>query len=433
MTNKNTAVKFTTQTVTVRKDADTMNNTNTSIKIQTQKLTAMEAIRKVAADAENFPLEVQIEHMAKLLKDYPELNPDKKYCYLKRKQRPLSEAAQAFDNLMLDYILQHKNMFEFSSKAQAENCILIPVTRKRKYAGPEYLECLIHAKKYYGFKDKVSGEKVPFLQIFNAMLKLKKKDILDKDNRETNAIRYELAQRKLHRFLKDAYKAKGIVPGKYLNGYLSKSKLDKIYAELQADAKFKAQVEAILSKQYEERADKGRGEEESGPSGIDRADAEFYWGEKCAADRVLYMLEQGRRKVAEVGSKNMRKDYEAYITLKSNKYLEGFLFEDMEILMEELDMGLLLFLEQGEIPHDSKHRDLDAEAYAAYKGIAYDTARKRLNVIEELMEGLAVKSRRASVAINKAKRREERRAKRAEAQASKVGAVQGVHNGVKAV
>lgn len=81
----------------------------------------------------------------------------------------------------------------------------------------------------------------------------------------------------------------------------------------------------------------------------------------------------------------VRKDFIPFITLLG--YEVNDRQPQLKLLLEDVvDQELVEFLERGDIPHDPSHRSYELEVFAAYKGITYDTARKRFREVEKFLK-----------------------------------------------
>lgn len=278
---------------------------------------------------------------------------------------------------LVDLLLKYKGLAAFASDSNYKEQLITDNYNADIYSGVVVTECYQHAIKKYGEVDPFTGERFPFLYFFNSLYKKKMNDIYAEQTREKNPWNYSLKEGLLKELLATVKKEssyKGTLPR------IRVTNLDKLVEQLQLlDAKesFMELAEA-LHKGFFVVCDECRTNDDEV---MDRyssdatAIAEHKYKGTIISD-IVTLIEYVQNKAKAEKQSAVDKNLIAYVTLRSREYVESG-DELMVMLLEPfLDRDLLAFAE-------SCADDNEVQILADYTGQKYNTARKKLRLVEK--------------------------------------------------
>lgn len=389
---------------------------------------------------------IQLEMLADLLLQFPELNPEKKVLdeirseykagrivdeevakilkqnkvplqYL-RKKTVVTEAIRKWEEACMDIILPIKGFGKFSKQRNPEDNSLMSSqvynqNSNHYYGGLELTLAIVDAKTRYGIPDEASGQQYEFLHLVNGKYKKSERNLVTAAIGEGDFVNHELKQRKLREVLRSALKearlkaeAKGFTVKelealnqlKIGNADIAQDNLKKIMGILKADAALWDEVDNILEYRYTENLNAGAGEAEedntaslrklehemSKNSGYILEDEIFRITDK---ENLLKLLAKFDKKVLKNGSRNNKADLKPFLTMKLFPLLVDLDHETIREAGRYLDRKFMEYFLKAkqELPHEENHESREAEILAAYHGIKYETTLKRIRSLVKLL------------------------------------------------
>lgn len=284
---------------------------------------------------------------------------------------------------LVDLLLKYKGLGAFASDNRYSEQLITDSYNADLYSGTVVTECYQHAIKMYGETDPFTGERFPFLYFFNYLYKKKLNDIYAEQSREKNPWNYALKEGLLKDLLAKVKKGssyKGKLPR------IRVTNLDKLVEQLQLLEAKECFVELAkaLHKGFFVVCDECRTNDDEV---MDRyssdatAIAEHKRKGTIISD-IVTLIEYVQKKAREENSSAVKNNLIAYVTLRSRDYVESG-DEVMVMLLEPfIDRELLAYAEGCE-------NDNEVQILADYTGQKYNTARKKLRLVEKSFGELA--------------------------------------------
>lgn len=323
----------------------------------------------------------------------------------------LSTVAKEFENLLMVAVLELKNMPAHANKTDLTKANLHQTRNAMYYGGLEFFQALYYAEKNYGAINPKTGHRYPFMQLFNYVMEFKKYDLLDARVSEMDPVTYNMRQETVRKLLLDEAAKKNVKLE--LKGYLSKLKVLNLLKALKATPTFRNKVLQAMEATYSVRGKQQDGDDEGAVDPAEKETFRRYFSRKSTVSYIVRKLQRDMREVMLHAPKDVKKDFQAYMTFQLIDRVGELDFEDKALLDSYMHEELVKFIKKGSIPHLITHREREAEIYSWFLGIKYDTARKRLRKVETFLKELGEKC---------AKEREEKKAKEAKATKLEVAA-----------
>lgn len=316
---------------------------------------------------------------------------------LKDKNWHASFEGSYFDDQLLSMIFHVKKLSAFALGRFHERETLKETPNAWKYEGDKIYDCYRYAKKAYGMMDENTNTPVPFMKLFNHVFKLKIKDILKEATKDQNPFDFKIKEQKLSELLANAYSAVGLDPKDAPSAEVSKKWMEDKLQAIGAPEEFFKEMNYIISHVFVSLGELAATtkEDENGDKNylIDKNEKNNFEAKTRAIFKLWDTVEAAR---AELKANGKQKDLhllDALLTIKIAPFY-GHLDAVSKVMCEDfIDPFLMNYLEDAQIAAEVTERDLDALFYADFKGIKYNTARKKLNLIRHYLISFYVRER----------------------------------------
>lgn len=332
----------------------------------------------------------KVEKLAGLLLRYPaELRPDS--------HKEKSPVCREFESHILNQVMMlMSGLKTFSYEArevESAGCAslnrLVDISENGKYSGEILNQSLKYALKAYGLKDQKTGKLVPFAQLFFAAYAKKRgnKVMEMADFKEKACLKsYQTEVKKYLALIADN---NGVDLEDKLDGYLSAAMVENLLDLLNATDRQREYVEEMSSLLHHTSLTQVSKDDEGDEYDVNRKQLKLDW---MAADicgqKLTDRLEASLEALESANSRTLRDDVVALATLRTLPVLQSLGAETILEMMEILDPNIISFVRNNQVEIPSNHRDDIAAIYAAYLGLKYNTARKRLNMAAEALANI---------------------------------------------
>lgn len=282
---------------------------------------------------------------------------------------------------LINLLLEYKGLYAFANLSNSESRTMDQLYNADEYSGIIFTEVYQFARDHYGKLDVKTGNRIPFLKLFNYAYSLKKSDLLREQLEETKGDDQAIKRAKLRELAYSAGKNEGIaITSKDLDfNLLNRSKLAEMLVNKGFSDEVFEQAMAILDNSHICGLEAGGNEDDEDSDGLlsDTGDHAKYE----LAKRVLMQLaDRIDRESVKLIKPNDKKLLKLLVTVEFCKYIPSFAELNPTLLLGQyLDLGFMNFCR-----NNPQFKDTE-DALAAYSGKKRETLLKNFSRVRKLL------------------------------------------------